>query len=62
MAEHLSHFGMKIIYSQRTRLSPELERDYEYVSLNELYSRSDVITIHCPLTEATKGMVDDAGE
>lgn len=31
----------------------------EYVSLQELCSRSDVITIHCPLTSSTKHMVND---
>ena len=30
----------------------------EQVSLDELYERSDVISIHCPLTDETKNMVD----
>ena len=29
-----------------------------YVSLEELYSRSDVISLHCPLTEETRYMID----
>lgn len=30
----------------------------EYVSLDELYSRSDVISLHCPLFDDTKGMIN----
>ncbi len=30
----------------------------EYVPLNELYARSDVIALHCPLFDDTKGMIN----
>jgi len=30
----------------------------QYVSLDELYKRSDVISLHCPLTPETEGMVN----
>ncbi len=30
----------------------------EYVDLDELYRRSGVISIHCPLNESTSGMID----
>jgi len=30
----------------------------EYVSLNELLEKSDIVTVHVPLTDATKGMLD----
>ena len=30
----------------------------EYVSLEELLKRSDVISLHCPLTPSTKGMIN----
>jgi glycerate dehydrogenase len=29
------------------------------VSLNELFSRSDVVSLHCPLTGETRGLVND---
>ncbi len=35
-------------------------RRYEYVSLDELYRRSDIISLHCPLTDATRYMIDGA--
>lgn len=30
----------------------------EFVSLDELFTRSDIISLHCPLTEETKGMIN----
>ncbi|WP_417014183.1 2-hydroxyacid dehydrogenase [Alistipes sp.] len=30
-----------------------------YVPLDELYRRSDIITLHCPLTEATEHLIDE---
>ncbi len=32
----------------------------EYVSLADLYAKSDIITLHCPLTPATRHMISDA--
>ncbi len=30
----------------------------KYVTLNELYARSDIISLHCPLTPATHGIIN----
>ena len=32
----------------------------EYVSLDELYARSDIISLHCPLNDSTRYMIDRA--
>lgn len=51
-------FGMKVLaYSPNTRTMPGYE-PFAYVSLDELFARSDVVTLHCPLTDATRGMVN----
>ncbi len=47
--------GMRVIYHSRTQ-KPALP--YEYVTADDLFARSDVLTIHCPLTDATRGMVN----
>ncbi len=47
-------FGMKILVYTRT---PEEEPDTEFASLEEVLSRSDFFTLHCPLTEQTKGLI-----
>ena len=34
------------------------EKNAEYVSLEEIFRRSDVLSLHCPLTEQTKHIVN----
>jgi D-3-phosphoglycerate dehydrogenase len=52
-------FGMKILITKRTPPKPELLRELEgeFVPLSELLQRSDVITIHVPLTPQTHHMI-----
>ena len=38
--------------------SPNPNLGLEYVTLDELYARADVISIHCPLMPATRHMID----
>jgi len=60
LAKRAIAFDMKIIYYNRTRLSIEEERKYnaKYVTFDELLSTSDYISIHCPLNEETKNLID----
>jgi glyoxylate reductase len=54
-------FGMEIAYTGRHRAAPEVEAelDAEYVdSVDELLRVSDVVTLHCPLTETTRHLID----
>lgn len=51
-------FGMKVIgYSRHKKESAEYDF-IEQVSLEEVLTRSDVISIHCPLTDETKEMIN----
>ena len=50
-------FGMKVIACDARRRE---DVDAEYVSLDELFARSDVISLHCPLTDETDHMIDEA--
>lgn len=51
--------GMKILITKRTPPAQELLRELEaeFVLLKELLQRSDVVTIHVPLTPQTKHMI-----
>ncbi len=53
-------FGMRIVYSGRSRATEEVERTLgaEYVSFDDLLKHSDVISLHCPLTPETRHLVD----
>lgn len=48
-------FGMHVVAFDRF---PASDSDIEYVSLDELLSRSDIISLHCPLTDETRHMID----
>ena len=49
-------FGMNVLAYDKY---PAKDSDIHYVSLNELFSRSNIISLHCPLTDETYHMIDD---
>ena len=54
-------FGMKVLAYDKYP-SPELENEdsfVKYVDLNELFINSDIISLHCPLTEDTYHIIDE---
>lgn len=55
MIRILEGFGMNIIAYDPF---PNEELNVEYVSVEELFKRSDVISLHCPLTKETKHMIN----
>ncbi|WP_407887972.1 2-hydroxyacid dehydrogenase family protein [Levilactobacillus sp. N40-8-2] len=59
VAKRMKAFDMNIIYSQRTRLDPKVEAQFDakFVSLEELIKTSDVLSLHCPLNDATHHMI-----
>lgn len=61
VARRARGFGLRTIYHQRRRLDPSVESELglEYVGLDRIWSESDVVSLHCPLTEETRGLVDD---
>ena len=51
-------FGMKVLVCTRT-VRPEYQADgVEFVNLDALLARSDVLSLHCPATPATKGLIN----
>ncbi|MBQ9467716.1 MAG: 2-hydroxyacid dehydrogenase [Clostridia bacterium] len=49
-------FGMKVVAYDPF---PAPDSGIEYVTPDELYARSDVISLHCPLTEDSRHMIDE---
>lgn len=50
-------FGMKVLAST-SHPNPEKFQNVTFVDNNELFSQSDIITCHCPLTLNTKGIIN----
>ncbi|MGH7811198.1 MAG: NAD(P)-dependent oxidoreductase [Candidatus Binatia bacterium] len=48
-------FGMPVVYTQRARLPEDVERQYQakFVSLDELLTNSDFVSLHLPRSAAT---------
>jgi glycerate dehydrogenase len=52
------HFGMEVLAcAPRPRPAPDYA-PFQFVSLEELFRRADVISLHCPLTPENTGMVN----
>ena len=50
-------FGMQVLVCTRT-VRPEYEADgVEFVDFDALLARSDVLSLHCPATPATRGLI-----
>ena len=56
----LRGFGMNILaYDLYPDYNFAREHQVVYTSLDELYHNSDIISLHCPLTEQTKYLIND---
>jgi phosphoglycerate dehydrogenase-like enzyme len=61
VARRLQGWDCKLIYHDIARFPPGLDESLHLtrVSLDELLSTSDIVTLHVPLTRETKGMMSD---
>jgi phosphoglycerate dehydrogenase-like enzyme len=60
LALRAASFGMRVLYYQRSVLSPDDEAQYQaaYAPLDVLLAESDWVSVQLPLTEATRGFLD----
>jgi len=58
VAQMASGFGMHVVAYSKTKKTGKKFDFIEQVSYEELLERSDVVSIHCPLTDSTRGMIN----
>ncbi len=59
VAKLAAAYDMNILcYVPREKPQPAIE-NFKFVSLDELLKESDIVSLHCPLTSETTGMVND---
>ncbi len=56
VAQRAQAFGMKVVIANRAGAKPAADRR----DLRELLKIADVVSLHCPLTEATRGLIGAA--
>lgn len=55
----LAHaFGMAVMAYNRSPQTPPTFAPFSFVDMPTLFAKSDVISLHCPLTENNKGMIN----
>lgn len=62
VAGYGKQLGMQVVYHDPFRMSKEQEDELgvRYVSFDDLLAESDVLTIHAPLMDSTRGVFNDA--
>ncbi len=58
VADTATVFGMNIIASGRTQSDQSHRKNFRWTGLPELFEQSDFVSIHCPLTLETEGLVN----
>ncbi len=58
MAHRAGGFGMRILFTEPGHAEPEPGVEAAQVDFETLLARSDFISLHCPLTPETRGMIN----
>lgn len=58
VADVATAFGMNVIANSRTQTDQSRRKNFKWASVPELLKNSDVVSIHCPLTADTQGLIN----
>jgi phosphoglycerate dehydrogenase-like enzyme len=61
VAKCVKSLDASVLYYDIKRLSPEAEKEFglKYVEMKELLAKSDIVTVHVPLSEDTKHLIGE---
>ena len=62
VAQRLVPFGSRLLYTARHPVDPAIEQQFgvRYASFDDLLSSSTIVSLHVPLTEATRHLIGEA--
>ncbi len=58
VADIAAAFGMNVLGYSRRQTDQSARRNFRWASIDELLEQSDVISLHCPLTPETAGLIN----
>jgi glycerate dehydrogenase len=58
VADIATVFGMNIIAASRHQTDPSERKNFRWAEVNEVLEKADIVSIHCPLTPDTKGLIN----
>ena len=58
VAEIATVFGMNIIAASRYQTDQSARNNFRWAEISEVLEQADVVSIHCPLTPETKGLIN----
>ncbi|GAA0522151.1 D-glycerate dehydrogenase [Saccharopolyspora subtropica] len=60
VARRARAFGMDVVYTGRRRAAADVESELQarFLPIEELLGTADVVSLHCPLTEQTRHLID----
>lgn len=59
VAEIAKAFGCEVLAYSRSQKSEAIEKGVKYVELDTLLKESDIVSLHVPLNESTKNLIDE---
>lgn len=58
VADIAAAFGMKVLAFSRSRSDQSARKNFEWSELDDLLTKSDVVSLHCPLFDDTRGIIN----
>lgn len=58
VAEIAHALGMQVLASSRSRREPPVYEEFVWATIEEILMAADVATLHCPLTQENKGLIN----